>query len=329
MKNKKAIEISVKIAVIIILFIGFMLLNDYIDSSRKSEFEYIPDSNSYAYQVESIIEDNDYYVVRGWFFELKSVRNSPKEIDNDKDMGLILYNLKSKEGENVDGSKKRKKGIALNVERKIRLDVNDYFKCEYDYSKSGFEAKIKKSDLDTESGEYQIIIKPDQNLPYGIDTDAYIMFGKLQSSSLEDENILDIQGTDLEEIVTNGYCLASCPENHIYIYQYEKKLYWIADSEFPFEGDGGTYIQYQIETTQFDKLPNYRTDNGWYWSTIGGDFESYEISSEMNCGKYRVCVRDIPDEYAITQIITGYYVDDRWIWKKSLRPKFLYLKEKD
>ena len=42
----------------------------------------------------------------------------------------------------------------------------------------------------------------------------------------------------------------------------------------------------------------------------------------MNCGRYRVCKRKLPEEYSITSIVTGYYKNDKWIWKNYFRPVY-------
>lgn len=42
----------------------------------------------------------------------------------------------------------------------------------------------------------------------------------------------------------------------------------------------------------------------------------------MNCGKYRVSVRDIPNGYAITYLYLGYYEDGTWVWSNDARPYY-------
>ena len=128
----------------------------------------------------------------------------------------------------------------------------------------------------------------------------------------------------MEEIVNKGYLRVYRPDRACYVYQYKGSLYWIADKEFAFEEDGTTYIQYHLWTTQIDKLPQKRLKNKWYWDNIGGNFEDYEIRD--NFGKYRVMRREIPLQYSITSIETGYYVDGEWKWKGFFRPIY-YLSE--
>ena len=84
--------------------------------------------------------------------------------------------------------------------------------------------------------------------------------------------------------------------------------------------DGSTYIQYQLWTTQKDRLPEKRLENGHFWDNIGGYFEEYEIRG--NFGQYRVMKRELPTAYAITTIVTGYYKDGAWIWKEYFQPRY-------
>lgn len=79
-----------------------------------------------------------------------------------------------------------------------------------------------------------------------------------------------------------------------------------------------SYIQYQLWTTQTEKLPQERLDNNWLWDNIGGNFEEYEMQSDF--GEYRVMRRELPTEYAITAIVTGYHKDGKWIWRNYFRP---------
>ena len=120
------------------------------------------------------------------------------------------------------------------------------------------------------------------------------------------------------EFVNMGVLRLYRPEQHCCIYQYENALYWIADQEFYFEDDGSTYIQYQLHTTQPQKLPQGRLDHNWLWDNIGGNFEDYELHGEF--GSYRVMRREIPMDYPVTSIVTGYYKNGKWVWKEYFRP---------
>lgn len=324
MNKKKYLRVVIEVAIAIIILIGFAFFNNHISSVRSYSFDYINDSYEYAYQAERVYVDGDYFVIDGWFFELNSKRNISADIKN-KEIGIIIYDLNSTQNVNLEEKNiNHYEGLALDVKRTVREDINNYFKCDYDYSKCGFEAKIEKSKIDLQEGKYHLIIKPDQTSFEGIDTDIFIDCGKLKYVNPSDEIDLNLKGTDIEDVIKEGYCLASIPQKHITIYQYNMKLYYIADSLYDFKGDGKTIIEYMIDTTQFDKLPKSRTEAGIFWDNIGGRFEDYEITDTLNCGEYRVSVRDIPADYAVTKIETGNYVEGKWIWRKIVRPVYLY-----
>ena len=134
----------------------------------------------------------------------------------------------------------------------------------------------------------------------------------------------DVAGTALEKIVRGGYLRVYRPEYSCYVYQYENDLYWIADEDFAFEPDGTTYIQYRLWTVLADNKLQNRPDNAWYWENMGGYFEDYEITGDMDCGKYRVSRRELPAQNPVATVMTGYCLDDEWIWKNYFRPHYTF-----
>ena len=322
--RKKIIRWTLAFVIIISIFIFTILINEQIDENRVNSFKPIKDNEEHVYQVESLTIDESEVVIKGWFFELKSIRNKLCENVKKTKPDVILYDINTEIEKNIDGSDKMYKGKALNMEWYDRPDINKYFSCEYDYTHCGFTARIPISEIDLDNKQYQIAFKYQEENPnmWGILSTTYIDKGSLCYVSPKDIIELDITGTDLDTIVKDGICVASCPEYHICVYQKEWELYWIADEDYFFEDDNSTYIEYQLETTQYDKLPLDRINNGWFWSNIGSNFENHEITESISCGKYRVCSRKIPTDYSITRIVTGYYVDGKWIWQKCFRPLY-------
>ena len=204
------------------------------------------------------------------------------------------------------------KRIKLETEQTQRPDVNNYFLCEHDYTDSGFEA-IGKID----ASEYEILIRWPWSV--ALSTGVYVDADDIHYSPNASFIAPDVNNApDLKDIVEEGTLRVYRPDYHCWVYQIENSLYWIVDQEFNFEEDGTTYIQYQLYTTQKDKLPQRRIDNGWFWDNIGGCFEDYEVRGDF--GPYRVMKRELPKEYSITSIVTGYYKDGEWIWKNYFRP---------
>ena len=46
--------------------------------------------------------------------------------------------------------------------------------------------------------------------------------------------------------------------------------------------------------------------------------EEYELDGDY--GDYRIMKRDLPTEYSITSIETGYHKNGKWIWREFFRP---------
>ena len=199
------------------------------------------------------------------------------------------------------------KQVELEKEPVERQDVNEYFLCDYDYSSSGFTARAEVAE-----GEYEVLIK----WPFSIalSTGVYINSDGVYYASEKEFKAPEIDADFIQKGVLRVYR----PDFHCWVYQYEGSLYWIVDQGFNFEEDDSTYIQYQLWTTQTEKLPQERLDNNWLWDNIGGNFEEYEVQGDF--GEYRVMRRELPTEYAITAIVTGYHKDGKWIWRNYFRP---------
>lgn len=204
------------------------------------------------------------------------------------------------------------KQIKLLTTQTQRPDVNEYFFCEHDYTDSGFKATGK-----IDADEYEILIRWPWSV--ALSTDVYVGADGIHYSPNASFIAPEIESAPgLKDIVENGTLRAYRPDYHCWVYQKDWSLYWVVDQEFNFEDDGTTYIQYQLYTTQKDRLPQKRIDKGWFWDNIGGRFEDYEVQGDF--GEYRVMKRELPKEYSITSIVTGYYKDGEWIWKNYFRP---------
>ena len=200
-------------------------------------------------------------------------------------------------------------GTRIELEKEIvpRSDVNNYFLCDYDYTNSGFKARV-----DVVEGEYEILIKWPWSI--ALSTGVFINSDGVHYVSEKEFEAPEINADFIEKGVVRVYR----PDFHCWVYQYEGSLYWIVDQDFNFEEDDTTYIQYQLWTSQTENLPQKRLDNNWLWDNIGGNFEDYEVQGDF--GEYRVMRRELPMEYPITAIVTGYHKNRKWIWSNYFRP---------
>ena len=211
----------------------------YLVSLEKIDrnFEMVDNDSSWVYQIDSIEQEED-LTICGWAFETGKIMQDTK-------YKLVLRDVKTEK----DFYLKMTYGF-------LREDVNKYFMCEYDYSTSGFEARIKANKLDLKNRTYEILIKPERTRK-AYSTGVYCVDGKMSFVNPNEYISLDVKGTDLEPIVKDGVLQVYRPDYGTYVYQYEGALYWIAEewSEFASEQ---YVVQYQMNTTQPENLPENR-----------------------------------------------------------------------
>lgn len=282
---------------IVILSIGAVFtvtcLGVFIRGGGNIGVEADTTSRMYCFQVDSFSLQNGEIKLSGFTFRYEHADGEP------------TLTLRSKEDE-----------VKLTTEYGLpRPDVNSYFLCDSDYTNCGFAA-VGLVEPET---EYEIFIR----WPWSpeISTGVYIDSNGVHYSPSADfiaPDTADAPG--LRKIVEKGTLRAYRPDYHCWVYQLGWSLYWITEPGFTFEDDGTTLIQYQMWTTQTDKLPEKRLAHGNLWDNISGHFETFEVEGDF--GPYRVMRREIPTAYSVTSIVTGYYKNGEWIWKNYFRPVY-------
>ncbi len=287
------------------ILMSVMLIGYYFANIQLGKrFQIVEDNFSWVCQVDNIEEQDGRIVLFGFAFQLEQ---EAKE----KTFELILCDIETG------------KGYYPKMNYSFREDVNAYFLCEYDYTNSGFTATISSKKLDLENKVYKVLLRPIGNKK-AYDLGVYYANGEMSFANPKEFVPLDVVGTDLEKIVKYGVLRVYRPDYGMYVYQYEKELYWIAEEWYGFV-DNDTYVQFQMNTTQIDKLPEDRLSNNWFWSNIGFLFQSKELVN-WNTGKYRVAKESLPTDYSITRIYTGNYIEE-WIWRSYFRPWYVFIEE--
>lgn len=322
--KKRVINIGGKVGIIIVVITVFVLVNSMITDNKKKSFVPTKDSNKYAYQIEEVTLDED-LVIKGWFIELKNVQNKTKKIADGKKLGIVLYPNNSDEKQNINNSDTELKGVSLDVVVMDRFDVNQYFDCEYDYSKCGFIARVNIESINMDT-EYQVVFKPEAEDFLGVLSANYIYKGELSYIQEQDKTKLDVEDTFLEKVVSDGICLGSYPQKHAFVYQYKWELYYIFEKEYYSEDHGNIFITNGFDTTQFDKLPETDKSDGRFWSYVNTQFVEDEITENENCGKYRVSVHKLPIDFSIYWILDRCNLDEEKVYEKYYRPVY-YLKK--
>ncbi len=290
-QKRKYFVLSVDVLCVIICLAVCVYMETPVDSSARS----------YCFQVDTVRNEKGNLAISGFSFIY----------DKDTPIGKFSLTLKDT---HTGEKKKLKSETGLNTR-----DVNDYFLCGLDYSMAGYTAQGSGISV---NDEYEILVSMGgwSNLHTG----AFIKGDKIKYCSESNFIWPDVVGTDIEEVVDKGYLRVYRPDYHCYVYQYDGNLYWIVDEDFDFKDSGKTCIQYQLWTTQIENLPKHRLDHEWYWDNIGFNFEDYEITDDIDCGKYRVSRRELPTEYSITAIVTGYHENGKWIWENYFRPYYIF-----
>lgn len=299
MKIKKTkIQLFIFVGLMCVVLGGYYFTHNKIMTDKKREL--CEDDFSWVYQVDCIEKKDNNIVLNGFAFQLG--------LDSKNQMyEIILCNLNSGDY------------IFSKMEYVERQDVNQYFLCEYDYSKSGFIAIFKNKMLDLQNQQYEILVRilgKEKTYQTGI----FIADGKIVFTNPLEFQPLDVAGTDLEEIVKNGILRVYRSDCGMYVYQYKGALYWIAEPKYEFNEEKETYVQWHLETSQIENLPQYRLENEWYFDNLGFSFSENELK-EWNTGKYRVAKKELPTEYSITKMNIGRY-EETWIWNEEFRPYY-------
>lgn len=307
-REKKAIkecwwkQILVFIGLMVVLVVGYswcmksFALQENLEHLRDDDF-------SFVFQVDNVRQEGNNLVLDAWAFKLN------KEAIEGA-MELRLYDLQEE-----------KIVYPIRTAFTERLDVNEYFLCEYNYTDCGIVASFTANKLSLEDKDYEILVS-DMETEKIYQTGTYLSNGKLMYCLPEDYVPLDVVGTNIEKIVNEGVLRVYRPDVGMYVYQYAGELYWIAEPDYDFVEEN-VYIPFQINTTQIEKLPKEKLVYDDTWSNIGFWFVSKEILEE-NKGKYRVAKSELPLDYSIIKIWTGDYTD-KWRWRQEFRPWYDFI----
>ena len=203
-----------------------------------------------------------------------------------------------------------------NISLEERKDVNEYFDCEYDYTNSGFKADL--GEIDT-TQEYEFLINWGWRQP--LSTGVYFTGDNVHYAPQTSYDSGMFDGTDLEHIARDGQLRVCRQDISCYVYQLDGFFYWVFGKDYSFDNDN-TLIQYQLWTTQSEKLPSERISEGYEWDNKTDVIEKYELTGSF--GDFRVFRRSVPTEYAVSSVLTGYYHNHKWIWQSYFRPIYSF-----
>lgn len=305
MKTKDNLRLQVLFCVTLsaIIIVCFLILYNIIIKNEVYKYTIIEDIKIIN-KIENIGTDSSNISLSGFAFLL--------EMDSfDSSISLFLRNINSG------------KEVWMDSKQSARPDVNSYFNCEYNFENSGFYADVKEDKLKIDEC-YEVLINLDyydinyKKIRKTVSTNRYILNGELYDYNPYEFDLPDINIASnlLRKVFSDGKLCFYKKDEGMYVYQYEGKLYWVANKNFRFDESGLTYIPYHLYTSQITKLPTESIPHKYV--NLDFYFEQQEYTEE-NTATYRVAVRDIPDDYAITYILTGVFdsVNKALLWDKS------------
>ena len=303
LNNNLKLQFIFFISVSTVLILTFFIINHLIDTSKFRTYR-IVDDIKLINSVENMTLEKDKFLLKGYAFY--------NGIDtNESNISVFLKSV------TYD------KEIWLDVEQTPRPDVNSYYKCDYNYENSGFLATGKTNKLKTDEC-YEVFINIDYLNPSNakirrtVSSNQYIVNNKLYDYNpfTFDKPDLNVKSDLLQDVFSNGKLCFYQSDIGMYVYQHNGKLYWIATPDFNFNNENLTQIIYHLNTSQVEKLPEYRIQ--YKFDNLDFIFEEYEYVDE-DTSPYRVAIRKIPNQYSITYITTGVY--DKFnrvsLWNKS------------
>ena len=293
-------KLSICIGLLLCTFFYYKLGTNWLQ--QKAEVKEFDSMYPYMYQIDSVESQKGKVCFEGWFFKLG-------ESSEDKEYTIVLYD------------EKNSKKYFLKTEMYKRTEVDNYFSGEYDYSNCGFKASISEKILG--DNVYEVLFAVGDSF-IATKTNIFYSDNKIWYTNPYLFQNLDVAGTDLENVVEQGMLRVYLPKQGMYIYQYNDKLYWIADRNFNFEEDGTTYIYYRVMPSEKEVMQKNYERTQELWEECSFYFEEMELSGK-NTGRYRVAVKDMP-QYPITLEWTG-YCSDNWDWLNYFIPFYLHIEE--
>ncbi|MBQ9765161.1 MAG: hypothetical protein IJW18_03080 [Lachnospiraceae bacterium] len=290
----KWVKATVSSLVIIILAV---CIDSIVQSTITRVGKIVGRDDTVIFQLDGMRTEKDRLVLDGWVFKL--------EVNSEEnDFDIILYESESKKKHRLD------------VEETIRNDVNNYFSCEYDYSKTGFRAEIDIDDLKLDTKNYEILVQY-KDEPEISRTGVYLSKGEIKYYDPEQFVQPNVKGEWIENVINEGVLRLYRPNIELYVYQLEDELIWIFSDEY-LSSKNSDYMELQVATTQPDKLPKHRVEMSFTSDNIRFSITQNEIQGIETEG-YRIAVTEIPKQYSIVTFWCGDY-SNKWEWVEYFRP---------
>ena len=306
-KSKKSVRQVTIFLVLEILILGIYLIGvrGAREVGREKAISKLEESTYYSVlcEVENVELKDDKVEFSGWAF-----------YPNARNKGIAVVLCETESG----------KEHVLLAELEEKEHIEDYFMLNGCSGDVGFRANVKKTELMQEKC-YEILIA----LTYESESDGkvsererkiiinqFYYDGEIHSYNPKTFTKPEIQDEGLARVVEEGDVRGFDSESGVWIYQYEKKLYYIIDSSVNrVSKEANVCIPVMPRTLRRDLLSDKRRQYGY--DHLGAFYadESYNVEG---VSPYQVVVVELPLEYPITYVETGLYDSNKKTWIKRL-----------
>lgn len=264
------------------------------------------------FNVEEVTLSKGKLGISGWVLRLNSLNT---------DISVVLRAL--------DESKE----YILPAELVEREDIEEYFDAGWNFGASGFEANIKERKIDINTC-YEVFIclsyKGEKKNEDGLDevanrtkkiaTGHFLYKGELFEYNPFEYVMPDVVSEEMKTVVQEGRVCVFDEDMGAWIYEHESKLYWIIDSAMLGNFEHKPEINLQIYTSNIERLPEDK-------KSLGRDYIGYLLSEKEMENKmennYFIHSVLLPQEYPITYVVTGLYMngekENGWRWREEFR----------
>ncbi len=302
LEQNKKLQVIVFVVSMVVIIGVYILGTKYAENSRTkiniSEQKVTVDFETLAI-VENVGIKDKQFEFSGWGLKVNK---------NIVDMKLVL--------QATDGSDLQ----VINVENVERNDIVSHYKVDWNYGVCGFIGYIKKKSVqENVCYEIQLIFdyKEEQTeesiqVSRKVSIDKYLYNGNLYEYNPQEFVQPKVEDEWVNKVIKYGKLCGYTLENDLYIYQYENQLVWMVSSEYEFL-DENMYVPYHIYSTEVSKLPEDRQHMGY----DNRDFYFVNDEIVIDNTEYRVAVKELPEEYVISKIVTGVYdvALQKWVWQ--------------
>lgn len=277
-------------------FVSVNMINRFREEAKARELGVVVDYSILS-EVEEVTKKDGKFLFSGWAMRLNS---------ENVEIQLVLQPTNGLDAEVL---------FAKSFERR---EKGSYFVPNWNFGLCGYSANIKEDEL-KEDVCYEVFIvltyiEKDGTLrgeyKKKVTTNQFFYDGMLYQYNPQNFTMPEITDDELMTVIDKGSIRLYSEEQHLWVYQYDWKMYFILDSHFGSMRENNIGIPVMPFTSREELLPMGMSGN----DHLGFLFED-QIYQREGIGNYQIAVVELPKAYPITYISTGLFdaTEKKWI----------------